>query len=255
MTQKALTFYPQPNNPGDPQRNYVSNIPFKRDNYQINARVDHQLSSQDSIFGRYSQSNLVAKNPGPFPDMGGDDITNLGKNVALNWVHAFAPQLVNEARAGYNRLNFGAVSTPDKGQTSGVNWGSRASLPTASPGFRSSVSPALPAWEIRNLTATSTTSISGSTRPPTSRASTAPNSGLISAASRTTTTSRARPAGRMAFRASLRAFRGFPYGKGWRIFCLACRPAAQSPTSATSAAPVRQIGTCSFRTTGRSRPI
>jgi len=122
VAQKALPFYPQPNNSSDPQRNYVSNIPFKRDNYQINARVDHQLSSQDSIFGRYSQSNLVAKNPGPFPDMGGDDITNLGKNVALNWVHAFAPQLVNEARAGYNRLNFGRVN-PRQGTNFGAQLG------------------------------------------------------------------------------------------------------------------------------------
>ncbi|HEY3131264.1 MAG TPA: TonB-dependent receptor [Acidobacteriota bacterium] len=107
---KALKFYPQPNNPGDPQRNYINNNPFKRDNYQINARVDHQISAEDNIFVRYAQSNLVASNPGVLPNMGGDDITNLGKNLALNWVHTFSSQLVNEARAGYNRLNFGRIN-------------------------------------------------------------------------------------------------------------------------------------------------
>jgi hypothetical protein len=114
VAQKVLTFYPQPNNPGDPQRKYVSNRPFSRDNYQINARVDHQIGSKDNLFGRYSQSNLVSLDPGVLPERGDVATTNLGKNVALNWVHTFSPSFVNEARAGYNRLNF-SFGNPEPG--------------------------------------------------------------------------------------------------------------------------------------------
>jgi hypothetical protein len=110
VSQKVLGFYPAPNNPGDPQRNFINNTPFQRDDYQINARVDHQLAKADSLFVRYSQSDLSRKTPGSLPNMSDEDLINFGKNVAVNWVHTFTPQLVNEARAGYNRLNFGRTN-------------------------------------------------------------------------------------------------------------------------------------------------
>ena len=107
---KALTFYPQPNNPSDPFRNYINNEPFKRDTRQIVARVDHQFSSRDNFFGRYAQSDRTDFYPGTIPNMGETDYQFYGRNVAANWVHTLSPQLVNEFRAGYNRLNFGYVS-------------------------------------------------------------------------------------------------------------------------------------------------
>jgi hypothetical protein len=132
---KALTFYPQPNNPGDPFRNYINSEPFKRDTNQIDARVDHQFSSKDTFFGRYAQSDRTDFTPGAIPNMGETDYQFYGRNVAANWVHTFSPTVVNEFRAGYNRLNFGYVS-PRQGTSfssqlgiSGVEGGRLAGFP------------------------------------------------------------------------------------------------------------------------------
>ncbi len=107
---KALTFYPQPNNPGDPLRNYINNQPFKRDTRQIVTRVDHTFSSKDNFYARYAQSDRTDFTPGTIPKMGETDLDFYGRNAGANWVHTFTPTVVNEFRVGYNRLNFGRVS-------------------------------------------------------------------------------------------------------------------------------------------------
>lgn len=110
VTVAALKFYPTPNNPGDPQRNFLNLEPFKRDTGQYIARVDHRISAMDNFFGRYAESDRTDFSPGSIPGMGAQDYIFHGKNAAANWVHTFSPRLVNEFRAGYNRLNFGYVS-------------------------------------------------------------------------------------------------------------------------------------------------
>ncbi|MCI0723747.1 MAG: TonB-dependent receptor [Acidobacteria bacterium] len=113
VSKKALAFYPQPNNAGDPLRNFINSEPFRRDNVQINTRGDHQISPNDNFFARYSQNNLTANTPRTLP--GFDfDIRFRGINTALNWVHTLSPSLVNEVRAGYNRLNF-SIASPRQG--------------------------------------------------------------------------------------------------------------------------------------------
>jgi len=77
---------------------------FNSDQYDI--KVDFNLSDKDRFFGRYSHG----KQNDPATDtwsLAGDstNVANL-KNSLVNWTHTFSPNLVNEARLGFNWIAF-----------------------------------------------------------------------------------------------------------------------------------------------------
>lgn len=132
----ALTYYPQPNNPSDPLANFVNVTPVTTDTFQDVARVDHQFSPNDNFFARYAESTSKNLTPGVLPHMDDDLLSFAGVNVAANWVRTFSPSLVNEFRAGYNRLNFGRVS-PRQGSE---NFAAKLGI-TGVPGGKTAVFP------------------------------------------------------------------------------------------------------------------
>lgn len=80
-----------------------------RDNGDV--RIDHRFSQSDSIFGRFSYENQPSFTPAPFlneldggafSDGSEDDSF---RSIALSETHIFSPNLVNEFRLGYNRIN------------------------------------------------------------------------------------------------------------------------------------------------------
>lgn len=101
--------YPQPNVVGVGARNFVSSPTDERDVHQFTARVDHRVSENNNLFGRYSFSNDYEIDP--FDIFSG--ITNLpgygriddqrAMSVAIVDTHVFNPSLVGELRLGYNR--------------------------------------------------------------------------------------------------------------------------------------------------------
>ncbi len=121
----ALKFYPPDSSPGNPgtTRDFINLEPKKSDTFQTIARVDHQISSKDSFFARFGESKSSVIVPGTLPNNFVDDLSFSGVNAAANWVHTFSPTLVNEFRAGYNRLNF-ARATP----RSGTDFGSKLGI-------------------------------------------------------------------------------------------------------------------------------
>lgn len=97
-----LKFLPLPNLPGTVD-NYLSNEKLRQKNNQITAKVDHQLSANDSFFVRYSVSDERAFTPGRFPGMG--TILDLrGQVLGISETHLFGPRTVNEFKFGFNRL-------------------------------------------------------------------------------------------------------------------------------------------------------
>jgi hypothetical protein len=79
------------------------------------SRVDHTISSRDNIFGSY-MFNTQADNTVPtftFDTRGNRART---QNLSLTEVHVFSPSVVNEARAGWNRMFehefFGSTGDP-----------------------------------------------------------------------------------------------------------------------------------------------
>jgi hypothetical protein len=89
---------------------------------KIDVRLDHNLTANDTIFGRFSYDDAVSYVPGGFA--GGfaeasafgsnQGIINHARNVAIGETHVFSPTTVNQASFGYNRI-FDYISSQGTG--------------------------------------------------------------------------------------------------------------------------------------------
>lgn len=106
---KLLNLYPLPTNAGL-FNNYAADPIIRNDVNQFDVRVDHNFSEKDSIFARVSYVDNPELIPGPFPGVadGGSfsdgSQTAASVNAALSETHLFSPTLINEVRAGFNRI-------------------------------------------------------------------------------------------------------------------------------------------------------
>lgn len=112
--------YPAPNQPGDnparaPSNNFRANTsdPLTQDFYT--ARIDHQFSERDRLYGRISILHGPEGVGAVFPNVMADDRAftreNENRNFVVNWQHNLRPALINEFRyMFYNRkyVNRGA---------------------------------------------------------------------------------------------------------------------------------------------------
>ena len=96
-------------------------------NNQGDLKIDFVPSQKDRIFGRWSQMDLnqptftgcVACNSGATE--GSDEPV---KNAAIDWTHTLTPNLLNEARVGFNAVRFDSRETPTSslGNISRATW-------------------------------------------------------------------------------------------------------------------------------------
>jgi hypothetical protein len=108
---KLIELWPQPNFSGSGTRqNFIRNPPWNNDRDQIDARIDHDLSAKDKIFGRFSKNRTdnyrgpvfdppargAAGNERAFDD---DD----AHSAVFSWTRIQRPNLVNEFRYGFVR--------------------------------------------------------------------------------------------------------------------------------------------------------
>jgi len=109
--------------------NYFFSSGSKINTDQGDVRLDYKRSDKDNIFFRWSQAHL--RNPtfsgcvfcGAGAEQGADQPM---KNAALSWTHAFSSTLLNEARIGFNAVQFNQALTPTSflgnvGQQLGIN--------------------------------------------------------------------------------------------------------------------------------------
>jgi Carboxypeptidase regulatory-like domain/TonB dependent receptor len=108
---KLSALIPEPNASGS-GNNYVVNPTqtYKRNSFDF--RGDQNFSDKDKLFLRYSYYTLNNVNPGPFaaPLIGSaqaqqSNNDQSGHEAAIGQTHMFGPTLVNEFRAGYNRIS------------------------------------------------------------------------------------------------------------------------------------------------------
>ena len=105
---KLLDLFPNPTNTSL-FNNYFANRNNTDDTNAFDVRIDHNFSEKDQVFGRYSFADVVRFKPGPFDglaDGGGfnnGDETIRTQGAAVSYTHTFAPTLINEVRAGFNR--------------------------------------------------------------------------------------------------------------------------------------------------------
>ncbi len=88
-------------------RNFFRQLPRGFDGDQYNIRIDHRLTSNNYMFGRWSWSNQTTPQPGIFDGFIGGSNTQYRniRQFVLTDVHLFSPTIVNEFRAGVTRHN------------------------------------------------------------------------------------------------------------------------------------------------------
>jgi hypothetical protein len=110
--------YPLPTSSGRENNYAINRIEnYVQDAYDI--RIDHNITTSNTLFGRYSKSQNQRLRSGNFPlgssptgldfASGGAAGTEFGntKQVALGDTHIFSPTIINDARAGYSRVGIG----------------------------------------------------------------------------------------------------------------------------------------------------
>src|SRR4029078_11359881 len=79
---------------------------------QTDIKVDHNLSSNNRFFGRYSYEKTHRKRPATLPDggagapFGAGDGNIKAQSFALNDTHTLSSNWLNEFRFGWNSINF-----------------------------------------------------------------------------------------------------------------------------------------------------
>jgi hypothetical protein len=108
---KVIRLYPSPNANPSSGFNY-SNQPVRKLNEGTwDVRVDHNFSSKDSAFARFSYDQATNFVPGGSPTWSeanafgsNQHIENHGRNAVVTETHVFSPNLINQFTAGYNRI-------------------------------------------------------------------------------------------------------------------------------------------------------
>ncbi|MEO7651090.1 MAG: carboxypeptidase regulatory-like domain-containing protein, partial [Bryobacteraceae bacterium] len=130
--RNLLNLYPAPNLPGD-ANNFRYNPAKIGDGYKFDVKGDHMISSSDTTFFRWSRSGDDLTEPGqlPPPGVGGGPGVPGTASQPMNQVvasetHLFSGNKINEARAGWTRLNlrqfnlnYGVYATQEVGVPGG----------------------------------------------------------------------------------------------------------------------------------------
>jgi len=92
--------------------NFVSNPVRSESRNNFDIRVDQKFTDRDYAFFRFSYEDQPSVLPGPFFSTNGDGggffsgvEDNAYRSFAASWTHIFRPNLINEFRLGYNRVN------------------------------------------------------------------------------------------------------------------------------------------------------
>lgn len=111
--QKILQLYPQSNAANAALGiNFVNSPVRKIDEGEFDIRLDHNFSSKDSAFARFSYDQAVSFVPGGGPPgyaelnaFGStENIQNHGRNIAVSETHVFSGRTLNQVNAGFNRI-------------------------------------------------------------------------------------------------------------------------------------------------------
>lgn len=111
VAKKILAMYPQVNTVG--AVNYINQDPIKRQDNQLDARLDYALGLNDRLFVRYFFGKSNQLYPGNFaPFSSYQKFT--GHNGVVGWTHLFGPSLYNDVRIGYQHdyLSFSCSGCP-----------------------------------------------------------------------------------------------------------------------------------------------
>jgi hypothetical protein len=129
---QLIALYPHANanNPSN-FTNFVNEPIRKLDETKFDVRLDHNFSSADSAFARFSYDQATSYVPGgggvgnfseSFFFASNQGILNHGRNIALSETHVFSPTTVNQVSGGYNRI-FNYITSQGSGTCTAAKFG------------------------------------------------------------------------------------------------------------------------------------
>jgi hypothetical protein len=108
---KVVQLYPTPNANPAGGFNYENQPTRKLNEGTWDVRLDHNFSSKDSAFVRFSYDQATNFVPGGSPTWSeanafgsNQHIENHGRNAVATETHVFSPNMINQFTAGYNRI-------------------------------------------------------------------------------------------------------------------------------------------------------
>jgi hypothetical protein len=111
--QNVVKLFPQPNVPPSQGFLFLYNPVDRNNQDSFDIRVDHQITSKNSLFGVFSWGNVDDLKPDPFPGIAGGgsftgNINNKALMAGVSDVHAFSGNKINEFKIGYTRYEVNA---------------------------------------------------------------------------------------------------------------------------------------------------
>jgi hypothetical protein len=103
--------------PGAQSRNFFRQTPRRFDADQWDLRIDHKISNNNNLFGRFSFGNQSWPSPGVFEGFIGGGSSNIdnARHLVLSDTYIFSPKVVNEFRFGYIRHNGSILGDAPQG--------------------------------------------------------------------------------------------------------------------------------------------
>jgi Carboxypeptidase regulatory-like domain len=111
--------------------NFVNEPVRKLDETKFDVRLDHNFSSADNAFARFSYDQAVSYVPGgggvgnfteSFFFASNQGLINHARNIALSETHVFSPNTVNQVSGGYNRI-FNYITSQGTGSCEAAKLG------------------------------------------------------------------------------------------------------------------------------------
>jgi len=101
VSMKYLAYWPKPNLAGSP--NFIYNGAAVNNYDRYSSRFDYNISSKDTLYGRYGHQNNPSFAPGPLPGdgNGGNTDTFQGTDAVVAWTHIFTPASLNVVRLSF----------------------------------------------------------------------------------------------------------------------------------------------------------
>lgn len=128
--QALLKLYPEPNVTGQ-SYNFAAAPVRKLDETKLDVKVDHTISSSDTLFARFSYDQAVSYAPGgsnaqgPFAEANAfgsnQGFQNHARNISIGETHIFTPTTVNQFSFGYNRI-FDYITSQGSGSCAAANF-------------------------------------------------------------------------------------------------------------------------------------
>lgn len=123
ISDASRFFFPYLLQPNSPDGRFRDVAPVTNDTYQYTARIDHQVASNQRIYGRWVMNRNEADNPGYSPAVRATDKTTQ-HNIGVNYTNSLTSTLLLTATAGYlksdNRFDSPVVGQANLAEQAGI---------------------------------------------------------------------------------------------------------------------------------------